>query len=115
MPLAYFQNQSEITQALRACENLQQLYFHREEPVKTNHGVFDVSTSLIFLLSLADSAGVHFRLISSRRDHVCLTSCAGLAEYPSVLRNMDQLDLDFELGFSGLERTSQSHVDLPKL
>jgi hypothetical protein len=57
---------------------------------------FIVSTTLAYVLSLANAAGVQLECISTKRDYVGVTSCAALTKYKKVLSSMDQLCLDID-------------------
>jgi hypothetical protein len=123
VPVAYFQNRDRIAQAFRACKRLHGLSFYRSpgcEKLQRNlngdddqdgqpmepgglfwigdERRFDVSTSLTYVLSLAHAAGVRIQRISTNRDVLSTSSCAGLVKYKSALKEMEELLLNITYG-----------------
>ena len=105
VPMAYFQNRDKIIQAFRACKRLHGLHFYRSpgreklqrdlsddgdqysqsmEPGELfwlgGERCFDVSTSLTYVLSLPHAADVRIRHISTNRDVLSTSSCAGIVK-----------------------------------
>lgn len=108
VPLAVYRNRKVLVEALRACTNLADLHFtgnlpHQDPPAaqlfedEDEKIMFDVNSSVAYVLSLAEAAGVRLEKIfistSFGNTRVGLTDCTSLIRHKSIFQSMKHLDL----------------------